>query len=173
MSKLVFRAAVSSDAADITTLVNRAYRGEASRQGWTTEADLLDGRRTTETDVVQMINTPDAAMLLCERDHQLIGSIHLERVDDHVHLGMFVVDPVLQSRGIGKQLLAEAEQQARQRWHVAKAVMHVIACRQELIAFYERRGYARTGQFQPFPENPAVWAPKVERLQLEVLEKSI
>lgn len=173
MSDLHFRIAAVDDAALIAELVNLAYRGEDSRQGWTTEADLLDGRRTTAGEVRQLIEADESRLLLCLREAELLGSIHLEREGDDVHIGMFVIRPALQGNGLGKRLLQAAEAAAQQMWQVKNAVMHVITCRHELIAFYLRRGYARTGVLRDFPENPSLWTPKVTGLQLEVLEKRL
>lgn len=159
----------------IAAMINASYRGETSRQGWTTEADLLDGLRTSESEVRQLIQSPHTLIMLCLNDAgqggEPMGSILMERQDDSVHVGMFVVQPGLQKQGIGKQLLAAAEDAAKQRWAVSSFSMMVITLRHELIAFYQRRGYRRTGIFKEFPVNPEVWRPKVEGLLLEKLEK--
>jgi ribosomal protein S18 acetylase RimI-like enzyme len=84
---------------------------------------------------------------------------------------MLAVNPSLQGHGIGKQLMREAERTALQTWGAGKAVISVISCRNELIAFYERRGYRRTGISKAFPVNPELWTPKVADLRLEILEK--
>lgn len=173
MTSPVFRIAHVTDADAIADLVNAAYRGESSRRGWTTEADLLDGRRTTADEIRQLIRAPDSIILLCTDAGGLLGSVHVAQVDRHAHIGMFVVSPPLQGKGVGKQLLEAAERTAQQEWSVRQAVMHVITRRAELIAFYERRGYVRTGVCHAFPENPAMWIPKVTDLQLEVLEKQL
>jgi len=167
-----FRKAVLTDAEAISKLVNMAYRGESSRAGWTTEADILDGLRTSADEVERLITSEDTIVLLCLDDDELLGSICLEKVNAIVHIGMFVVNPILQANGIGKCLLAEAEKFAQETWAVNKFQMHVITLRHELIAFYERRGYWRTGLLSEFPVNLAVWQPKLAGLQLETLEKS-
>ncbi len=170
---LTFRKAQPTDAERIAALVNSAYRGEHSKQGWTTEAELLDGRRTDAQEVLQRINRPGSIILLCLQGAEILGSVHIEQAGDHADLGMFVVEPGLQGQGVGKRLLALAEQTAQQEWAARKMVMYVITLRHELIAFYQRRGYRRTGVFKPFPVNPEVWTPKVSGLQLEVLEKDL
>jgi ribosomal protein S18 acetylase RimI-like enzyme len=170
---LTFRNATRLDADRIAALVNSAYRGEHSRQGWTTEADLLDGRRTDAGEVQGLITRRNSIILLCLAGNEIVGSVHIEKCGDHVSLGMFVVEPTLQGRGIGKRLLACAEQAARKEWQVHKMRMHVITLRHELIAFYLRCGYRRTGVLQEFPENPEMWQPKVTGLKFEVLEKNI
>lgn len=173
MPDLLFRKASTADAGEVAALVNRAYRGDQSRLGWTTEADLLTGLRTSEAEISQLISHPQAMILLCLRGELLVGSVCLEQQGKQVHLGMFVVEPSLQNAGIGKQLLAYAEATAQQQWQAGSMVMAVITHRQELIAFYERRGYLRTGKLRQFPVNPALWQPKVQGLRLEILEKPL
>jgi GNAT superfamily N-acetyltransferase len=169
-----FRKATLLEAELVAALVNSAYRGESSKQGWTTEAELLEGLRTTMEDVKKLIvSSDDSFILLCLKEAQIVGSVHVEKRDEQAHIGMFVVAPVLQGNGIGKQLLAAAERTAQQVWAVSSFVMAVITLRHELIAFYRRRGYQRTGVLQDFPYNPALWTPKVEGLQFELLEKLI
>jgi len=170
---LSFRRATPEDAQTITDLVNSAYRGETSKQGWTTEADLLDGLRTTSQEIQQLIAGQDSILLLCHRGDELAGSVHIEKQGNQANIGMFVVRPDIQGAGIGKHLLKEAETMARKLWAVNSYVMVVITSRHELIAFYERRGYRRTGELNEFPVNPALWTPKVDGLKMERLEKCI
>lgn len=158
-------------AEQIAALVNSAYRGESSKQGWTTEADLLSGRRTDTEDILQLITSDDSMFLLCKAETELLGSVHVQKQGTQVCLGMFAVSPFLQGRGIGKQLLFAAEQAAQEVWAVDKSIVTVITSRKELIAFYERRGYRRIGVSKSFPVNPQLWTPKVADLRLEVLEK--
>lgn len=173
ISALSFRPAVTSESCKIAVLVNASYRDETSRQGWTTEADLLDGLRTSAEEVRRLIELDHSTILLCMNDTGIVGSVCLEKHADAAHIGMFVVNPILQGLGIGKRLLTYAEGYARQHWAVKKFLMHVITLRHELIAFYERRGYRRTGVFETFPVNPEMWQPKLSGLQLEVLEKLV
>lgn len=173
VSDLSFRKATREDAAQIAALVNSAYRGESSKQGWTTEADILGGQRTDETEIAQLIAAPDSIMLLCFQADALIGSVHLERTETGAYLGMFTVKPTLQSRGIGKRFLDAAERSVQTEWGATQIVMAVITLRTELIAFYERRGYRRTGRFEPFPTDPKFGIPKVSDLRFELLEKTL
>ncbi|MGZ5009854.1 MAG: GNAT family N-acetyltransferase [Methylobacter sp.] len=159
------------DAEQIAALVNSAYRGEFSKQGWTTEADLVMGRRTETDEIERLIATDDSMFLLCKVEAQLIGSVHLQKQADQVYLGMLAVRPPLQGRGVGKQLLFAAEQAAQRTWAVNKLVMSVIESRSELIAFYQRSGYRRTGVSKAFPLKPELWTPKFADLRLEILEK--
>ncbi|MGZ5006316.1 MAG: GNAT family N-acetyltransferase [Methylobacter sp.] len=163
--------AEAHDAGQIAALINSAYRGETSRQGWTTEADLLDGRRTDADEIVRLIASDESVFLLCKDGADPVGSVHLQKQPGQVCFGMLAVSPPLQGKGIGKQLLSAAERTALETWGANKSVMSVISCRNELIAFYERRGYRRSGISQAFPLNPGLWMPKVADLQLELLEK--
>ncbi len=171
MMALSIAKAEKQDAEQIAALANAAYRGESSKQGWTTEADLLAGRRTETEEILRLIATDDSMFLLCKDGAELVGSVHLQKQADLVCLGMLAVRPSLQGRGVGKQLLLAAELAAQETWDVGKSVMTVIACRNELIAFYQRRGYRRTGVSKAFPVNPELWTPKVAELRLEILEK--
>jgi ribosomal protein S18 acetylase RimI-like enzyme len=171
MNTLSFRRATAEDAQAITDLVNSAYRGETSRQGWTTEADLLDGLRTTPQEIQQLITAQDSFLLLCHQGAMLAGSVHVEKQSEQAYIGMFVVRPDIQGAGIGKHLLKEAETLASKEWGVSSFIMIVITSRHELIAFYERRGYRRTGEFSEFPVNPELWTPKVSGLKMERMKK--
>jgi ribosomal protein S18 acetylase RimI-like enzyme len=167
----MFCQANKDDAEQITSLINSAYRGELSRKGWTTEADLLDGSRTDIDEILSLIADDNSMFILCKQNSELQASVHLHNTDDGVHIGMLAVNPLLQGQGIGKALLQAAEITAQQTWSTNRFVMSVISCRQELIAFYERRGYRRTGISKEFPINPSLWTPKVSDLQLVLLEK--
>ncbi len=159
------------DAAQMTSLINSAYRGECSRKGWTTEADLLDGSRTDIDEILSLMADDNSMFILCKQNSELQASVHLHNTDDGVHIGMLAVNSLLQGQGIGKALLQTAEITAQQTWSTNRFVMSVISCRYELIAFYERRGYRRTGISKKFPVNPSLWIPKVSGLRLVLLEK--
>ncbi|MFZ3088560.1 MAG: GNAT family N-acetyltransferase [Methylotenera sp.] len=114
ISALLFRPAAVIESSKIAALANAAYRGETSRQGWTTEADLLDGLRTSAEEVQRLIEADHSVILLCMHGNEIVGSVCLERHADAAHVGMFVVNPALQGSGIGKQLLTYAESYAQQ-----------------------------------------------------------
>ena len=159
----------------IVALVNSAYRGESSRAGWTTEADLLGGQRTDAEEISRLIGMDGSVILLCLLGDEVIGSVHLEKVDAAAaYMGMLVIRPVLQGRGLGSRFMEAAENFARAEWRVARMQMQVITLRHELIAYYQRRGYRRTGKIRPFPaSDPKFGQPKVGGLMFEVLEKSL
>lgn len=174
---LNFYKAELSDAQAIASLINSSYRGESSRAGWTTEADILDGLRTTTQEVAAIIQREDAFMLIGVLHDQIVATICCERQDAYgrniAHFGMVAVKPTLQNKGYGTTMLQAAEAMTMRGWRVVGFHMAVITLREELIAFYERLGYARTGEFKNFPEDSALWQPKVANLTLEYLVKII
>lgn len=172
MSLMSFRKAEIEEAELIVRLVNSAYRGDSSRVGWTTEADYLDGQRTDEQEIQSLIQAETSMILLCLQADEIIGSVLLEKKSaGSAYLGMFVVKPDLQGGGIGKHFLQAAEDSVQQEWGVTKMTMSVITLRTELFAFYERRGYRRTGELLPFPDDPRKGIQLVQNLQFEILEK--
>ncbi|MBY4597774.1 GNAT family N-acetyltransferase [bacterium BD-1] len=171
---LEFRAATPDDADAIVALVESAYRGHASRAGWTTEADLLDGRRTNADDVLANIRRPRSQVLLAFRAGELVACAHVAVEDGAGYFGMFSVLPTLQRSGLGKAMMAEAERIAREHYGMATMRMTVIDVRDELIAWYERRGYHRTGVKKPFPYGDERFGiPLRPDLRFEVLEKAL
>jgi ribosomal protein S18 acetylase RimI-like enzyme len=177
-AELQFRAATKADIDAIVALTESAYRGDASRVGWTTEADLLDGQRTDAREVAELIANPYVRLLLAERDGELLASCVVERLSgEHAgdgYFGMFSVRPDAQGNGTGRALLAEAERIARDEWQARAMRMSVIDVRNELIAWYERRGYRRTGEYKPFPYgDPRFGIPKRDDLRFEWLVKEL
>lgn len=174
MTDLSFRAANAADIDAIVALVESAYRGDASKQGWTTEADFLGGRRTGADDVVACLERERSRIVLAERDGVLLACAHVADEDGAGYFGMFSVKPDLQGGGIGKHVLAEAERIARDEWRLPAMRMTVIDIRDELIAFYERRGYRRTGIKKPFPYGDERFGlPTRDDLRFEILEKAL
>ncbi len=172
-TQLQFRAATQADLAAVVALVESAYRGEASRAGWTTEADFLGGQRTSLADIAPLLERPMSRILLVERDGgALLACAHVAVEDGTGYFGMFSVDPPRQGGGTGSQLLAEAERLVREEWNCPGMRMTVIDIREALIAYYERRGYRRTGIIKPFPYGDARFGlPLRDDLRFEVLEK--
>ncbi len=136
-------AATIYDIPQLTQLVNTSYRGESSRKGWTTEADLFDGNRMSETVLQQMMATPLSVVYKLEADGVLQGCVYLRKETDDIYLGMLTVSPLLQVKGIGRQLLLFAEEAAKQMGG-KRIYMKVIDVRTELIAWYLRHGYHDT-----------------------------
>lgn len=171
---LQFRAATAGDIPAVVALVTSAYRGDASRAGWTTEADLLDGQRVDPEGVLADIERPDSRVLLAEQGGRLLACAHVEKQGDAGYFGMFAVQPGLQGGGVGKRVLDEAERIAREEWQCTDMRMTVIDVRDELIAWYERRGYRRTGEYRPFPYGDERFGiPRRDDLRFEWLAKRL
>ena len=174
MTELHFRAATPADLDAIVALVTSAYRGDVSRQGWTTEADLLDGQRIDPDVLARDIGRARSRILVAERGGEMLACAHVAEEDGAGYFGMFSVRPDLQGGGVGKAMLAEAERIARAEWQLPTMRMTVIDIRDELIAFYGRRGYARTGIKKPFPYGDERYGiPKRADLRFEILEKPL
>jgi ribosomal protein S18 acetylase RimI-like enzyme len=165
--------ATEADVPQLVTLLNSAYRGEGSRAGWTTEADLIQGEvRTDTTEVRQVIASPGSVMLSYREDAAgIIGCVNLQDRDGRIYLGMFSVSPLLQGVGIGNRLMEAAEEYAAQV-KARSIYMTVISERAELIAWYQRRGYVDTGERIPFAEDGRT-GKHTRKLEFMVLEKTI
>lgn len=173
-SDLAFRKASLADVDAIIALVESAYRGDASRQGWTTEADLLDGQRIDRQLLIELIQDEEARVVLAESGGRLLACCELRIEDGNAYFGMFSVRPDGQGAGIGNRVLAEAERIAAQEWRCPEIRMTVIDVRSELIAWYERRGYRRTGVHKPFPYGDERFGiPRRNDLRFEVLSKTL
>ncbi|MCY9783772.1 GNAT family N-acetyltransferase [Nocardiopsis sp. EMB25] len=149
--ELRYRAAVPGDVPALVELVNSCYRGDASRRGWTTEADLLDGQRVDEDSVGDLLSRTNTLVLVAESDGELMACCELRRGTGGAYFGMFSVRPTAQGSGLGRRVLAEAERTAVRTWGCRLMRMKVIKQRSDLIAWYERRGYTNTGRVTPFP----------------------
>ncbi|KAK4449801.1 acyl-CoA N-acyltransferase [Podospora aff. communis PSN243] len=172
---LTFRLATPSDAPLLQPLVQSAYRGDSSRQGWTTEADLLAGERISVSGVLSKITTPNSAVLIgTDPSGTLTACCEVvKRSDDVAYFGMFAVDPKRQAGGFGRQVLNYAEKWVVREWGVKRMEMSVIWTRVELIAWYGRRGYRVTGEKGEFPYHELEDGGKAlkEDLHFEILEK--
>ncbi|SDQ95508.1 Predicted N-acyltransferase, GNAT family [Pseudoxanthomonas sp. CF385] len=174
MDTLTFRTATHADIPALVDLVTSAYRGDVSKQGWTTEADMLDGQRIDPEVLGRDIDRDRSRILLAERDGVLLACAHVAEDEGAGYFGMFSVRPDLQGGGVGKAVLAEAERVARDEWRLPAMRMTVIDIRDELIAFYGRRGYVRTGIKKPFPYGDERYGiPKRDDLRFEILEKPL
>ena len=164
--------ATIADIPALCVLVNSAYRGETSRKGWTTEADLLGGTRIDEAMLLEYMETPHSIILTCLNGAgKMIGCVHLQKKRDQLYLGMLTVAPELQAGGIGKLLLQASEAKAKEEGCQC-VVMTVITSRHELIGWYKRHGYIETGEKQPFPTNERFGKPKAP-LEFLVLQKTL
>lgn len=171
---LTFRSATEDDVPVLLTLIQSAYRGDSSRAGWTTEADILHGQRTDADGVREVITGPASRLLVVERDGAVVACCQLEHRGDAAYFGMFAVRPALQGAGLGRAIIAEAERTVRESWGATEMQMTVISVREDLIAWYERRGYRRTGKLSPFPYGDERFGiPQRDDLAFELLVKEL
>ena len=164
--------ATVQDVKAITALLNSAYRGETSKQGWTTEADLIAGEvRTSSESLQKIIEQPNSVMLkFTDSTKNIVGCVNLQQHDAKIYLGMLSVSPILQNAGIGKKLLAAADEYALQQ-NCSSIYMTVITQRTELINWYNRHGYNDTGERKPFIEDDET-GKHLQKLEFMVLEKN-
>jgi len=169
------RAADPDDIPAIVALVESSYRGDGSRLGWTTEADLLDGQRTDDDAVSDCIAADSSSVILAVDNGRLLGCCHVKRTAEHeAYFGMLAVEPRLQGRGTGRALVEASEEMAREQWGASRMLIQVIRQRTLLIGWYERMGYAATGDTVPFPYNDEHFGiPKRLDLEFVVLAKTL
>ncbi len=161
-----------ADVPELNILVNSAYRGEESKKGWTTEADLLDGIRIDEQTLGKyMADTNVVILKNTDENGKINGSVYLEIRESKLYVGMFSVSPVLQGKGLGRTLLQAAEDYARQIGCTI-LTMTVISTRLELISWYERRGFTATGEIVPFHDGTKFGVPR-QNIELIVMEKAV
>lgn len=164
--------AVLLDASELNELVNSAYRGDSSRQGWTTEADLLDGSRVTQDLMEEILGKSDTTILKYVEGGRILACVELRNTSGKLYLGMLTVSPTLQGKGIGKVMLHAAEGEAKRQGCPA-IFMTVISVRKELIDWYKRHGYSETGERKPFNMPDTRWGVPKQQLEFIVLQKAI
>jgi len=165
--------ALPKDVGALVKLLNNAYRGEASKKGWTTEAHLIGGEvRTDETSVLDVIGKEGSVMLKYSNDTgTIVGCVNLQKHLNKIYLGMFSVSPEQQGLGIGKKILNAAEEYAKEN-NTDAIYMTVISLRTELIEWYKRHGYVDTGKKQPFDED-GLTGNHLQPLEFIILEKKV
>ena len=164
--------ATKADVPQLNKLINSAYRGETSKKGWTTEANLIDGIRVDEEALNKYFEDPQIIILKnVEPDGQITGTVYLEVRTPKLYVGMFSVSPTLQNSGIGRNLLLAAESYAHEL-NCHTLTITVIGIRHELVSWYERRGFKATGEIQPFHDGSKFGVPK-QHLDLIVMEKDV
>ena len=164
--------ATLEDVTALEKLINSAYRGETSKQGWTTEANLLAGQRITVDELAELIKNKENTILKFNNNEDIIGCVLLVNKGNKLYLGMLTVSPKLQNSGIGKQLLKEAEVHALSLG-LSKIIMTVISIREELIDWYQRQGYIDTGMREPFPLNGTDAIIANQPLEFIVMKKTL
>jgi ribosomal protein S18 acetylase RimI-like enzyme len=173
--RAAIRAAGADDLPALHALVERAYRGDSARRGWTHEDDLLEGARIPAADLAASLANPRQRTLVAEADGALLGCVQVtDKGGGTAHLGLLSVDPGRQAQGLGRNLVAAAEAEAVRTFDAERMRMTVIRQRPELIAWYERRGYCRTGEEEPFPSADTRFGrPRADGLAFLVLEKAL
>ncbi|MDV3310514.1 MAG: GNAT family N-acetyltransferase [Cyclobacteriaceae bacterium] len=171
-TSVVISEASPEDAEALERLINSAYRGASALQGWTTEAQLIDGTRTDAQLIRDIIEDSTSVMLKAVNASGIVGCVELRMEEDRLYLGTLTVRPDLQSRGIGKELLRAAEAEASRRG-CRTIFMTVLSVRKELIDWYLRHGYRDTGVRKPFAfTDPRYGKPRMP-LEFAVLEKRL
>ncbi|RZJ04266.1 MAG: GNAT family N-acetyltransferase [Brevundimonas sp.] len=175
MTEITIRDAVAADIPALHPLIESAYRGEASRAGWTTEADLLDGQRTDPEDLADILADPKQALLSAWRGDDLVGCVLIaDRGEGTGYFGMLSVSPTLQGGGLGRRLVEAAHAALAQRFGARRVRISVFPQRETLIAWYERLGYRLTGDTLPFPYgNPRFGLPLRDDLYFRVMERAL
>lgn len=170
MMPLNLRIADENDAGAIAVLVNRAYRPAPHEAGWTHESSLVSGKRISAAQVLSLFGEKSLVLLLCT-EREIVACVHVQAGAAEAYIGMLATDPAQQAAGIGKQLLEHAERYAAEEFGSSKFRMSVLSARPELLAFYERRGYVRTGEVQDFPLSAGVGEPLLDGIKLLSLVK--
>jgi GNAT superfamily N-acetyltransferase len=140
------RVAVPGDTEAIARLINTAF---------IVERVAIDGDRTNPENVCALMNI--GRFLLAEGAAGLVGCVYVERRGEHSYLGLLSVAPQFQGRGLGRQLVAAAEDYSRQIG--CRAVdLRIVSARAELLPFYRRLGYIENGT-APFPADVQTKVP--------------
>lgn len=164
--------ACEADAKEIAALVNRAYRPSAQVTGWTHEANLIAGERISTDQVLSLFHELSTILLL-RLGQDIVACVHVQGGQSGTYIGMLATNPAMQAQGIGKQMLLNAEAYAIEHYYASVFKMSVLSSRPELLAFYERRVYALTGQVEEYPLSAGVGQPIVTGIQVLSLEKSV
>jgi ribosomal protein S18 acetylase RimI-like enzyme len=174
MTGVSIRLARPADAGVLVDLIRSAYRGQDSRAGWTSEADLVEGERISRDQVLAMISRGGSLLLAAEQDGAIVACCQLQDQGAGLaYFGTFAVSPKAQGAGLGRQVMAEAERQAVATFNATRLEMTVLAQQEALIAYYERRGFGRTGETRPFPADPRYARPVRDDLYFVVLVKTL
>jgi ribosomal protein S18 acetylase RimI-like enzyme len=172
MTEYRFDFATIGDVPALALLIERAYRGPEAAKGWTNEASLLTGPRSSPAEIEGLVRDPGARFVTAFSDERMAACALIKREGDGAYFGMFAIDPDAQGGGLGKLMMARCEEAARELWGAGFVRLQVISLRDQLIQWYERRGYVQTGEREPFPFETATGALRTD-FDLVVLKKAI
>jgi ribosomal protein S18 acetylase RimI-like enzyme len=164
--------ATPADVPALNKLVNSAYRGESSKKGWATEADLIGGTRIDEAAMLDLIKDKNTTVLKYTEDDVILGCVELRKEGDNLYLGMLTVQPDLQAKGIGKKLMFSGEDFGREHG-CKKVTITVVSVRDKLIAWYERHGYGLTGERKPFKMPDERYGIPKQPIEFVIMEKNL
>ncbi len=172
MTDFRFDYATLADVAELAVLIERAYRGPEAAKGWTNEAEILTGPRSSPQEIEALIRDADSRILVAFDGDRPVGSALLQKHGEGAYFGMFAIDPDMQGSGLGKLMMARCEMVVRELWNAAYLKLTVISLRDKLIQWYERRGFIQTGEQEPFPFDTASGALRTD-FHLTVLRKPL
>ncbi|OTG76717.1 hypothetical protein B9T26_02620 [Acinetobacter sp. ANC 4169] len=176
MQPLKYRLANASDVESLVALINQAYRTNTGLS-WTSEQEIVAGDRINHQQLLESLNQQNFSLFVAEMiedlEPALVACIGLTFQQNAVEIGTFCVHSQWQNQGIGKQVLAYAEQQA---FSICPTLisyeMYVLDARTELIEYYERCGYSKTAYVESYPLDANVGQPLID-LQLQHMSKSV
>ena len=172
MTDYRFNFAVIDDVPQLAALIERAYRGPEAAKGWTNESEILTGPRSSPGEIAALIRDREARFVTARDGVRIAACALVKKERNGAYFGMFAIDPDLQGGGLGKLMMSHCEEAARVLWGSKTMRLTVISLRARLIEWYERRGYVRTGESEPFPFDTATGALRTD-FDLTVLQKKI
>lgn len=150
--QFAMRSAKVSDVPALLQLVEDAYRGGKATVAWKNEHDRVTGPRTSKNELSRYITSTESSILVLESGNgTFAGCVCVEKQGADAHIGLLAVNPSFQNQGVGRRLLEDAESYGQAQFGCTSGVMWVLSGRDELLEFYRRRGYEKTGETVPFP----------------------
>ena len=135
--ELQIRVAQPADVDALVALINAAF---------VVERIAIEGDRV---DAGKVRAYMDRGQFLLLEALSLLGCAYVELRGDHGYLGLLSVEPALQMRGLGRRLMAAAEQYFHEAGCIA-VDLRIISARPELLRFYTKLGFRETG-ISPMP----------------------
>jgi ribosomal protein S18 acetylase RimI-like enzyme len=172
MTEYRFNFATIADVPALAALIERAYRGPEAAKGWTNESEILTGPRSSPEEIASLVRDREARFVTARDGQRIAACALVKKEEGGAYFGMFAIDPDLQGGGLGKLMMRHSEEAARVLWGSKSMRLTVISLRARLIEWYERRGYVRTGESEPFPFDTAAGALRTD-FDLTVLRKKL